>query len=182
MDLFLPAATRRDILRAYGHQHGLRVFVETGTNEGDTPWALSGDFDTLFTIELDPGLAQAATARFAGYPHITCLQGDSTAVLPHVLTLFDGPALVWLDGHFSGPNTAHGPLSTPIRAELAALFADGRRHVILIDDARIFDGEAEHGMYAHYADYPALSWVQDLAGTNGYDYELADDIVRLVPR
>ena len=181
-DLYLPAEQRREILRGYGLKYGLSTFIETGTNNGDTPWALMDLFDELYTIELDQRLWTAAVSRFQGHPKVTCRQGDSTDILPEVLALIDGPALVWLDGHYCGPGTGHAILSTPVREELAILFEDKRGHVIIVDDARIFDGEPEHEMYDHYADYPTLEWIETLADEYDYNYELSDDMVRLVPR
>lgn len=182
MDLFLPAEQRREILKQYGQDYGLDVFIETGTNEGQTPWALKDLFRCLFTIELSDDLFHYAVSMFRPYPHVTCLHGDSSVVLPQVLAMIDAPALVWLDGHYSGPGTAHGTLSTPIEKELTILFTDERAHVILVDDARIFKGEAEHDLHDHYTDYPSLQWIEDLAHDHDYDYLMKDDIVRLTPR
>lgn len=178
---FLEANERREVLRDYGVKYGLHTFIETGTNRGDTPWALRHNFDKLYTIELSEELYDAASARFRDSPMVQCVHGDSTERLPEVLPQFKGPALVWLDGHHSGPGTAHGTLDTPIVQELEALFADGRKHVILIDDARIFDGQPEHLDYPHYGDYPSCEWVEEQARAHGFDYELRDDIMRLTP-
>lgn len=177
----LEPEARRDLLRTYGEMYGLDVLVETGTNEGKTPLALKDSFADVYTIELDPLLHSCAVSLFADTPNVTCVHGDSAHVLPGVLAEFDGPALVWLDGHYSGPGTAHGPDSSPIRDELRILFDDGRKHVILVDDARIFDGGPEHLLYDHYLEYPSLDWVEDFAIDHGYDYCLQDDIIRLTP-
>lgn len=178
---FLEADERRMVLREYGAKYNLRTFIETGTNRGDTPWFLKHNFERLYTIELSDELYEAAWKRLADAPNIMCLHGDSTERLPDALASFEGPALVWLDGHHSGPGTAHGKLDTPIVQELEALFADGRKHVILVDDARIFDGQPEHDDYPHYADYPSCEWVEEQARSHGFDYELRDDIMRLTP-
>ncbi len=66
--------------------------------------------------------------------------------------------------------------------ELAVLFADGRPHVVLIDDLRCYDGGTEHHLEDHYADYPHLDWLADQAETHGYDWLAEDDIGRLTPR
>lgn len=181
MPLYLSAEERREVLREYGKLYNLHVLIETGTNDGGTPWALRDDFDRIFTIELGKKQWSDAVQMFGEFPHIECLFGDSADVLPDVLARISEPALVWLDGHHSGPGTAHGEtLSTPIREELQTLFADGRHHVIIVDDARIFGGGPEHDMYDHYADYPSLDWVEELARSNGYIYDLRDDMIRLV--
>lgn len=177
MTIFMEADDRREVIRSYGQ--GYSVLVETGTNDGATPAYLEGDFDRIWTIEMAPDLHAMAAKRFARSQVVRCLLGDSAKVLPKLLPKLDGPAVFWLDGHHSGPGTAHGDLSTPVRAELACVLADRFHHVVLIDDARIFAGEPEHEMYDHYADYPTLGWVESFAARHGYAYDLADDIVRL---
>lgn len=180
--IYMSADQRREVLRAYGHHYHLNVFIETGTNDGGTPWLLRDEFRELYTIELATKLWREAERRFAMFPHVHCLHGDSTTVLPQVLEAISEPALVWLDGHYSGGVTAHGDLDTPVKQELEALFADGRNHVILVDDARIFVGGPEHDDEPHYHDYPSIQWVKDTAEANGFDFVLKDDIMRLTPR
>lgn len=177
----LEPEDRRELLREYGRTCGRRIFIETGTNQGLTPLALVSSFDQLFTIELDDALFSRARDMFAGYPNVHCLHGDSTYMLPEVLARIEEPALVWLDGHYSGPGTAHGEQSSPIREELRILFEDKRPHVILVDDARIFGGGPEHTLYPHYEPYPELGWVQSFAQEHDYTYYLDRDIMRLLP-
>jgi hypothetical protein len=177
----LEPEDRRELLRATGAKHGLKVFIETGTNQGLTPLALLHSFERIYTIELDERLHRAALRMFKDQPHVTCMKGNSGQLLTRVMAGIDEPALVWLDGHYSGPGTAFTEESTPIRDELAVLLEDPRPHVIFVDDARIFGGGPEHDLYPHYAPYPDLTWVEETVGEHGYTYELADDIMRLYP-
>jgi hypothetical protein len=185
-DRFLPAEARRRLLREAGSRWRLRNFIETGTSSGDTMEFLHDHFSVLHTIELDQPTWQRAFERLASYMNVAVWPGDSTEVLPRVLKMIDGPALIWLDGHYSGPGTARGSLDTPVVAEINTVFSDvnetGRKHVIYIDDARIFDEGPEHNDEPHYADYPSLTWVRQIAEAQGYDYLLEDDIIRLTPR
>lgn len=178
----LEPEERRDLLRDYGRDFELNVLVETGTNEGKTPLALLYSFARIFTIELDPDLFWKARQMFAHHRNVECLHGDSTDILPDVLSRIDEPALFWLDGHYSGPGTGHGVKSSPICEELNLILADDKPHVILVDDARIFDGGPEHELYPHYLEYPSLDWVQKLASDHGYSFVLARDIMRLTPQ
>jgi len=180
-DIYLSAAQRREILRAYGKYYKLDYFVESGTNDGGTPWELKDDFKELWTIELAPQLWQDALLKFNAYPKVHCKFGDSGKILEEILQEVPGPALFWLDGHYSGGVTAHGDLDTPVVRELEILFADERPHVILVDDARIFEGGEEHTMYPHYGDYPSQTWVEEIAVANGFEFLLEDDIMRLTP-
>lgn len=176
----LEPEARRQLLRKIGSEHGLKYFVETGTNMALTPLALQDAFSHLVTIELSTTLAERAARLLARYPHVQCLQGDSATVLPGVLEDLHEPALFWLDGHYSGPGTAHGRESSPIRTELKLILNHHRAHVILIDDARIFAGGPEHTLYPHYAPYPSIGWVAEFAASFGYDTTLDDDILCLI--
>lgn len=178
-DPYLPPEQRRQILREYGQRFALRVFIETGTNDGGTPWELKDDFDVLYTIELGEKPYREAVQKFKDYPQVSCLFGDSAAVLPGVLFIIDQAALIWLDGHWSGGDTARGSQDTPVLAELEAIFATGRDHVVLVDDARLFEGMPLHD---EQPGWPHIDEVRKLAGENGYFFELEDDIVRLVPQ
>ena len=186
-DRFLPAGERVEVIRDYAKRHGIRTFIESGTSVGATTAALLGDFDHLITIELDHGLAERAKQKFSEFaeprliPNVLCIEGDSGKVLHETVGVLMSAALFWLDGHYSGPGSAHGDLDTPIRAELEAAVLAPHGSVILIDDARIFDGQPEHDDEPHYHDYPSLEWVQEVAWSHGFNYELKDDIVRLVP-
>ena len=184
--LFLSPEARREVIREVGAERDLGVLIETGTNRGDTPWTLRDSFKQIHTIELDKALFTAAKQRFRGVNNVTCHRGDSTEVLPQILKGVNQSCLVWLDGHYSGPGTALGSESTPIREELGVLFNDRHKHVILVDDARCFYGGAENPydgepLWDHYGTYPSLNWVEEQAKAHGYIYELKDDIIRLVP-
>lgn len=179
-ELYLPPEQRAEILRDYAKRHRLGTLVETGTAEGFTTWLLRGDFEVIHTIEIEGHLWDQAKERFRLYPQIHCWLGDSAKVLPQILSDIIGPALIWLDGHWcgSGPNP-NGP-DTPIRDELPLVLDDPGWHVVLIDDARCFregtDWERER------YDWPTLTWVKETAERFGYDYNLADDVIRLIPR
>ena len=41
--------------------------------------------------------------------------------VPELVRQLDGPALFWLDGHYSGGDTAKGELDTPVSAELESI-------------------------------------------------------------
>jgi hypothetical protein len=135
-----PHAWKVKMLRELAHRHGTRVLVETGTFMGDMIEAQRGEFDRLVSIELAPELHRKAVARFAGDPRIEILQGDSGRLIGDLVAQLKQPALFWLDGHYSGGETARGDADTPIVAELEAVLRSGVHHVVLVDDARCFNG------------------------------------------
>jgi hypothetical protein len=170
-----PSAVKRDILRKFARIHNLRVLVETGTYRGDTVRALRGDFDTIFSIELDETLHADAVSRCTNQRNAILLKGDSAAVLPNVLDRLNGPALFWLDAHYSGGATATAAVKTPIGQELVAVLSHSvKGHVVLVDDHREFVTGA--------TDYPSISVIEDVAEAFGYEFAVAADVIRLTPQ
>jgi FkbM family methyltransferase len=175
-----PPAFRQYLVRQYAERYGREVLIESGTCYGNTVAAVLDLFSEIWTVELAPLLRAQAVARFASAPHVHCVLGDTTDVLPGLLTQASGrPALLWLDGHWSEGDTARGERETPIVAELEAVLSRPERYVVLVDDARCFSGRP-HDCTRVHEDYPSLGWVRDRALSAGYTWELADDVVRLV--
>lgn len=168
-----PDVFKRATVRAYRKAYGPRVLVETGTFRGDMMFVQQFRFDRLYSIELDPILFQKAAGRFRESPHIRILQGDSGRVLPGLIREIGAPCLFWLDGHYSGGETARGVSDTPVVKELEAILSDPRDHVILIDDARLFTGKDG---------YPTLEEIRNLVLNRRKDYSVTmeDDIIRIV--
>lgn len=170
-----PHRYKVDEIRRIARAYRCRSFVETGTYYGDTTWAVMDLFDRSFTIELDDALHELAVRRFADRPQVRVLHGDSGEVLPSLLDELVDPALYWLDGHYSGGVTAKGSLDTPIMKELDAIMTRGGTFVVLIDDARLFDG-------TH--DYPKLEDLIDSVGQrlgDAFRIEVACDVIRILP-
>ena len=117
----------------------------------------------------------AAAKKFAGRDDVKLLHGDSGEMIGKVLASLKTPALFWLDAHYSGDGTAHGPLETPIIAEMKQVLDHPvRGHVVLIDDARFFDGTE---------DYPTLQQVEQLVSTfsSKCRFEVLHDVIRVTP-
>jgi hypothetical protein len=171
-----PEFVKRVTLADYGAAFGIDTLIETGTFLGGALYALKDRFKTLYSVELSTDLAVKARHRFRHYPHIHILNGDSGALLPQILSSVSGPCLFWLDGHYSGGFTALASLETPILAELRTIFDHQiKNHVMLIDDARLFDG-------TH--DYPTIEELRVLTAQErpDYDFSVVNDIIRIHPR
>lgn len=137
-----PQFIKQRIVKEYQRRYALSVFIETGTYLGDMIDAVRDVFRELYSVELSQELFERARERFADCPSVHILQGDSSEVLPRVLENLKEPALFWLDGHFSGGITARGSVDFPILQELAHISRHPiKDHLILIDDARLFDGQ-----------------------------------------
>ncbi len=80
-------------------------------------------------------------------PHaVKLFLGDSGDIMSEVIAGIQSPAIFWLDGHYSAGETSKGNLDTPILKEIDAVAAhpNARGHVLLIDDARCFDGTNDY--------------------------------------
>lgn len=117
---------------------GARAFVETGTYLGGTTRWAAQNFSEVFTIERSEVLYARERGVLVQLAGVCPLLGDSRVVLPRVLQALGGrPAVFWLDGHWSGGQTAGEEDECPILDELGVL--SGRSDdIILIDDARVF--------------------------------------------
>ena len=107
------------------------------------------------------------------YPHINILRGDSSKVLPIILSKIDKPALFWLDGHYSAGITAKGDLNTPILKELKLILNHKiKKNIILIDDARCFVGKD---------DYPTIAELESFVKkiNPNLSFKNEDDIIRI---
>lgn len=171
----VPHVHKRRHLRSVQARFGLRTFIETGTYHGDMLAAMAPHFSACHSIELSRELYEAARRRFSRVPHVSVYHGDSGGVLSEVLARCTGPALCWLDAHYSAGITARGEIDTPVERELALILEQSHEpHVILIDDARLFVGSGG---------YPTLATVRDAVARARPHYEVGvrDDIIWLLP-
>jgi hypothetical protein len=149
--------------------------VETGTYYGEMVQAMTYVFRRIYSIELSDDLFRRARDRFGGQAHVNLIHGDSAQVLPSVLNCLTGPALFWLDGHYSGGETARGAEDTPILSEVDQILSVAEAgHVIVIDDARCFGTDPA---------YPTLETLKEfvLARRPSCRYEVAGDSIRIAP-
>jgi len=170
-----PPAVKRAVVGEYARRFPRTTLIETGTFHGDMVRAMKGRFERVVSIELDDALHARAKARFARDRNVTIMHGDSGRVLGELLATIDRPCLFWLDGHYSGPGTAKGIEETPVMRELRHVLEHRvRGHVILIDDAREFNG-------TH--DYPTIEALREYLGGVRPDlvFECRDDVIRLTP-
>ena len=170
-----PHPVKLMVIGSYLKRYSIGAFVETGTNLGDTLGCFARKDINCTSIELSSELYQAARAVFKARNNVRLVQGDSSQKLPELLEELKDPALFWLDGHYSSGITASAKTHTPVSAELKAILNHPvKQHVVLIDDARYFDGTN---------DYPHLDDLLRVIREDGsYRAEISTDIIRLVPR
>jgi len=168
-----PHIVKQMAITEYQARSNYQTLVETGTYMGDMIEAQKENFSTIYSIELSEDLFKKAVKRFKQDEHVAIIKGDSEKMMPEVLKKVTKPAIFWLDGHYSAGPTARGDKDCPIYGELDAIFENKQvDHIILIDDARDFNG-------TH--DYPSLDELEDYLKTRrpNYQMEVKDDIIRL---
>jgi hypothetical protein len=170
----VPHQVKQLAIEHYQSEYKCKILVETGTYLGDMVLAQKNNFERIISIELGIDLWKKAVKRFSSWPHIQILQGDSGKVLNDVVIKLDSQAIFWLDGHYSGDITAKGEKGSPIFEELEAIFkGKDLHHIILIDDARCFNGKG---------DYPTIQTLEEFISAKKLNYNLLvkDDIIRIV--
>ena len=168
-----PHILKQKIVKIYAKKFIISTFVETGTYLGEMIDATKKKFKQIYSIELDDELFENAKKKFSKYNHISIIQGDSSEVLPTILSKIKQPCLFWLDAHYSAGITAKGEIETPIKKELNNIFNSSKfNHIILIDDARMFIGKN---------DYPTLKELRNFISKKrpNYSFIVKNDIIRI---
>ena len=169
----VPDVVKQRTVKEYAKISSVETFIETGTYLGDMVNAVMDTFNKIYSIELDKTLYEQAKKKFSKHHNISIFHGDSSKVLPVILADISEPCLFWLDGHYSGGITAKGDFNTPIMQELNCILDHTiRGHVILIDDAREFNG---------YNDYPTIEELKKRIFKKYPDwkFDIKDDIIRI---
>lgn len=171
----LPGLMKRMMIKAEARRMGATTLVETGTYKGDTVWFFRHDFTQLISIEIHPELARLARMRFAKWPGVKIVEGDSATKLAEIVSEVKGPCAFWLDGHYSAGITGRGSKDCPIWGEFDAIIGRMKHpFIILIDDARCFGTES---------DYPTLGEVESFIRERlpAYSMQIENDIIRITP-
>ena len=120
------------------------VFIETGSYMGiGIQAAIDAGFEKIISIEKSEKYYDLCVEKFKVYPNVMLWFGDSVKWLPIALEGIFKPCTFWLDAHYSGGDTAQGPI--PILKELELIKNHHiKGHTILIDDMRLFRKGWEH--------------------------------------
>lgn len=171
-----------DITLELARLNDATVFVETGTFRGETTRWASQYFGSVYTIEKAEGLYSLYNRELAQLKGVKPLWGDSRNLLPSVIAEIGARnAIFWLDGHWSGGETAGEDDECPVLGELGCL--SGRaQDVVLIDDAHLF-------LCAPPSPHQPSQWptiveiVQALSSPPGRPYiQIVDDVIFAIPQ
>lgn len=134
----IRAAPLADLALALRAEYQIPNFVETGTYYGETAAWASQHFARVVTVEASPHYYQLAVQRRAALPSVDFRFGHSAPVLHELVPTLEGPALFWLDAHWSAGDTYGAGDECPLLEELAAIVQRDAPNFILMDDARYF--------------------------------------------
>lgn len=159
-------------IEQYQKKHNISILVETGTYMGDMVKAQLKNFKNIYSIELGKDLWENAVKRFEKDKQVKIIHGDSGKIFRDLIPKINEKELFWLDGHYSAGMTAKGEKNCPILEELKGIFNSNHQHVLLVDDARCFNGEG---------DYPTIERLSEyiLSKYGKSKIEIKDDIIRI---
>lgn len=134
--------TRNNLFKKYINP----VFVETGSYMGSgIQEAHNAGFNKIYSIELSDFYYNLCVQKFMNNPNIHLIKGDSSEVLYDIIKDIDENITFWLDGHYSGGDTALGKMSSPLMSELEVIKNHKiKTHTIIIDDMRCWKISPEY--------------------------------------
>ena len=159
---------------------GAETLIETGTFQGvTTEWA-GRHFKQVHSIERAEQLYLEAKEKLSPMTNVSLYHGDSREFMPGLIGALDSPAILWLDAHWCGRDTAGKEDECPLLDELADANRSSQPLAILVDDARYFlcPPPAPHNL----ADWPDLDAVVRGLANDGQRYvAVTEDIFAAVP-
>lgn len=144
--LSLPKDLLEAILNRFGKTPAdFQVFIETGTHCGNSLWEMKDLFPDCHSIELSVPHYEYCLTKFQDIPNVKLHHGESIAVLPSLLDQYKKGIVFFLDGHYSGGDTAKGTKDFPILEEVQLISgASITDSIIIIDDYNLFPKEGFH--------------------------------------
>lgn len=161
----------------------LEVLVETGTETGVSALWAARRFKHVHTVEISPSRRDKARERIReqGMKNVTFYLGNSRDMLEHIVRNIKEPTLFWLDAHW------HGSLEDaqddrglcPVLDEIDVINDIVRvRHVIMVDDARMFGFDTPR----HSGAWPGKNQVISALHNNGQrSVATEDDVFVAIP-
>jgi hypothetical protein len=128
----------RDMGLALRDELNITTFIETGTYKAATSKWAATEFKKVVTIEAHEKFYNRALRTFADKKNVRCVFGDSLVELPKVIKRLRKPTILWLDAHKCRFEDSLTASECPLIDELKAIRDTGVRHIIMIDDARMF--------------------------------------------
>jgi hypothetical protein len=169
-----PHAVKQYVIEQYRSKYDVSTLIETGTFRGDMINSQKVFFKNIYSIELDQTLHNEAKRKFQYFRNIHLIQGDSGKEIFKLISQISEKSIFWLDGHYSGMDTALGDVECPVLGEIDGVFSGSiKNHVLLIDDARCFTGNNSYPTIEELFNYV-------LKYNSKYKMEVDCDVIRFV--
>ena len=128
------------------------LFIETGTYNGETTFAMEKLFNHVYTIELSDKYYENTRRKYTGNK-ITFIKGDSAEKLKELCPTLEKDSIFFLDGHFAGGDTAQGSKDCPLIEEIKHIIQSFKnKGIIIIDDCRLFAKGPKQGYDQDWTD------------------------------
>lgn len=162
------------LVATYQKRFGYKTLVETGTFHGGMATWNINNFDRIVSVELGKDLYEENKSRFAAFPKVELINGDSAHVMSSIVAGINEPAIYYLDAHHFCWSDVKGDKESPILEEIDAIMNGAKSdYIILIDDSR------------------QLQWyMEERGGVNKvlndllpkYEIMIVDDMLSIIPR
>lgn len=155
-------------------KYRLNTFVETGTHIGRTSSWAAEIFEEVYTIESDYQIYIKSVSILMNFPNVRVFHGFSQNLLPCILGMFTGRALIWLDAHWSKDlgYPKFSEVMCPVLKEIETIATFNEAHVIMIDDVRLF-GKTDG--------FPKLSEVTKTLSATDRNIRIEKDVIIAIP-
>ena len=125
------------------NKYNKNIFIETGSYFGEgIQFALDCHYTEIHSIEINFDLYHNLRNKFVNIPQVHLYHGDSTTLLPKILSTIDKTFTCWLDAHPDGELSLK---SCPLISELEAIKKWMEKNnmvpAVLCDDMRLFPNE-----------------------------------------
>ena len=141
----MPSIDYNFLVKLHDDYTKYSCFIETGTLNGDTTFALEPYFNKLYTIEFSEKYYNNTKNRYYGNK-INFILGDSSIIFESLLPNIKDKCIFFLEGHWSGGDTGKSNKDCPLIEEITHinnLFQN--EAIIIIDDFRLFGLDASSG-------------------------------------
>ncbi len=147
------------------NQYKIKNVIETGTYHGVTTRWLAGNFDKIFTVEVNDTYYKQAILNLSGIKNIMAYLGSSETFLPIILKIVDNDTIIFLDAHWN---------KNPLLGELKAIKESGLKPALIIHDFFV-DGKSD-------INNPAGAWGFDLYPEQNvlYNWDFVKDAVEAI--
>lgn len=129
------------------------IFIETGTNKGETIFNLEKYFNKLYTIELKENLYNLCKNKYNGNK-INFICGDSIIELKNLLPTINENTIFFLDAHYMTGNSAIGIKECPLIEEIEYINTYMiKKSIVIIDDYRLFGKKSKKNKFNEQIDW-----------------------------